>query len=190
MTLSTDIYILDPIPDPEDLWRWVNINLLKKDAQEVRTTRREGQIHNAPMQGLDAWFMLDWSEAPQRYDDDVDDSWDEEDAEWYRGKQEKIGSPYYGRINFDTSYGFNRDGMGCTELHALYIVRLYREYFEPRGINIAWQDEYRGDVWRNLSEEGMVKFLGAGDSAMEWFTDLVKPSLEKVAKETGYEIEW
>jgi hypothetical protein len=210
MTLSTNIYILGKIDGP-DLHSWVNKNLLKvtdpkvtsfaageqyfygwdKDQTMPQMAHNHG-LHNVLGQGFDAIFELDWWDEPTTYDSWVtsDEDEDDEDVKYAREKQEQIGSSYWAQINFDTAYGFNRDGMGCTELHASYIVRLYREYFEPRGIEIVWQDEYRGTLHRNLSEDGMREFLGAGDKAMDWFFNQVSPIIQAEVAAEGGTIEW
>lgn len=178
MTLSTNIYILGPVDGP-DLHAWVNENILRVKNPIVTEGHRDDYhyLHNAIGQGFDAIFELDWWDTPQLMTDGLTDKDDPDDVEYYTKKQEAIGAPYYAHIDFDTAYGYSKNGMGCTELHASWIVRLYREYFEPRGLEIAWQDEYSGKVWRNLSEEGMTDFLGGGDAAMNWFTSVVRPAI-------------
>lgn len=201
MTLSTDIYILGKI-DGHDLHRWIHANLFglspdhpvsfseEVEGQEYenswrgRYIARENQLSNSPGQGFPAWLIMEWTDDAREYDngfseEELKDT-DDEDVQWTLETRRAIGSPYYAHLDFDTAYGYNRNGMGCTELHASYIVRLYREYFEPRGIDIIWQDEYRGTYHKNLSEEGMREFLGAGDEAMDWFYKKVVPMLDEI----------
>lgn len=201
MTLSTDIYVLGKI-DGHDLHRWIHVNLFNLDpdhpvsykeevegqtyTSEWRGTyvARENELANAPGQGFPAWLILNWTDEAREFDNGVEniEELGEDDREWTLKVREAIGSPYFAHLNFDTAYGYRQDGMGCTELHASYIVRLYREYFEPRGIEIVWEDEYRGTYHRNLDSLGMKQFLGAGDEAMEWFANIV-PVLQKIAEQ-------
>lgn len=198
MTLSTDIYILGKI-DGHHLHRWIHTNLfdLSPDhpvafsetvaGQEYETPwhgkyiARENQLSNAPGQGFPAWLIMEWTDEAREYDngfteEELNDP-DDEDVQWTLETRKALGSPYYAHLNFDTAYGYKRNGVGCTELHASYIVRLYREYFEPRGIDIIWRDEYRGTYHKNLSAEGLLEFLGAGDEATDWFYNRVSPAV-------------
>lgn len=202
MTLSTDIYVLGKI-DGHHLHRWIHTNLFglapdhpvvfseKVEGQEYvskwsgkKSIARESQLSNTPGQGFPAWLIMEWTDEAREYDngfteEELNDP-DNGQAEWVLETRKAIGSPYYAHLNFDTAYGYREGGMGCTELHASYIVRLYREYFEPRGIDIIWRDEYRGTYHKNLSEEGMREFLGAGDEAMDWFYNKVVPMLDEI----------
>lgn len=212
MTLSTNIYVLGKI-DGHDLHSWIHTNLFRLSpdypvdytettaGQEYVSERskkkyiaRENQLSNSPGQGFPAWLIMEWTDDAREYDngfseEELKDT-DDEDVQWTLETRRAIGSPYYARLNFDTAYGYNRNGMGCTELHASYIVLLYREYFEPRGIDIIWQDEYRGTYHKNLSEEGMRNFLGAGDQAMDWFYNKVSPIIQAEAAAAGGTVEW
>jgi hypothetical protein len=206
MTLSTDIHILDKIEDPEGLHAWVNRELLKAENPIfTRKDLRKGEpiyenhpdwgtvaqdqheLNNRLGQGLDAIFELTWYDeaiAPIDYFDL--DSEDEEHNTYLLGQAEQIGAPIWGTINFDTAYSYHGDfGMGCTELHAQFIIRLIKEYFEPRGMRVVWENEYAGTYHHGLDADGFNRFLGSGDSAMDWFTNTVKPAIEKAVGNNG-----
>lgn len=184
MTLNTYIYIQGPI-DGEDLHRWVCENLFQvPDYSKVRRSRKvKGQtyldwrnepytadldeMNNEPSQGLPAWLFLSWSDTPM----------DKDEGEPYEPEGE-----YYALLSFDTAYSYHdpETGFGCTELHASYIIRLYDEYLKPRGIDLIWQDEYTGKLYKNLDPEGLQDFLGGGEAATDWFNNTLLPNLPKI----------
>lgn len=179
MTLSTNILVMAPV-DVTDLHSWINTNLLNAPSA-VFSTDPHG-FRNQMGQGLDAllhvshnngepWPLLEVPDTSGMSEEDA------EDATWeIEYDNRKAGA--YADIDFDTAYGYSKDGMGCTELHALYIVRLAREYFEPRNLSFKWRNEYSGEWYEGLDRDGMQKFLGSGDEAMNWFTNIAEPAIQ------------
>jgi hypothetical protein len=75
----------------------------------------------------------------------------------------------------DTAYGYQGDhGETCTVLHAKVIVDL-GHWLNEKGITWAWYNEYAGTYHEGF--EGLEEFLGNGDSAQDWFRNLVLPAI-------------
>lgn len=122
MSLTTDVYICDPVPI-ETVWD-AAMAVLGFDGYEFENERKRWNPDIAvrrgrPGQGADAWVALSWSP-----DGPVGPKWfvsDEDDDEDWPGIDP--ATVIY-VLDFDTTYGFSRDGMGCTDLHASYLARL------------------------------------------------------------------
>lgn len=192
MTLSTYVAFTSPV-DPRELHDWVNRELL--GATDPRVEVDETSIGNAPGQGFDAWAITKHNNGkPIVWLERVDvatatrPSWYDNDQEWFAALEDeerwysKYPSNTYAYVDFDTAYGYRENGMNCTMLHASYIVRLFKEFAEPRGIDIYWRNEYTGEWYKNLDAAGLEDFLGGGDAAMEWFNTSVVPMMQRMVE--------
>lgn len=171
MTLNTVIGLRGKF-DFDDVVNYANRLI---EAENPRCSDGPSEYHdglwtysNNPGQGYSAWLFAHrslegvgetkgvWTR--NIYDDDYD---------------KVIGQEDYDvniRLEFDTVYGYNDPRFGgCTELHA-YIILSLNEYVKKRGGSLIWQDEYNGNI--NEGSDGMEKFLGRGDEAMEWFSSI------------------
>lgn len=141
MTLSTKVFLSGGPVDPEELLAWINVNLL--DAPDaIRSDFDAGvgapTISNRVGQGLDAWVIITHNNG-----DPINYAQHPRDA--------------VAEIDFDTAYGFRGpNGEGCSALHAGYIRRLLAEYVEPRGLTLAWQDEFTGAIYSGA--DGLEQF--------------------------------
>lgn len=175
MTLSTNVGFRGNV-DAADLHRWVNENLLKAPDAHLKV---EGpnkwtewhQISNAPGQGFSAWVITTHNNGDLLvYLPEDTSDWDEDDIAYHATYPTGMTAV----VDFDTTYGYTGPlGEGCTELHAMFIARLYHEYALPRGLEIVWQNEYSG-AW-NEGLEGFSDFFDGGDDARTWFKELVVP---------------
>ena len=197
MTLNTVGYIKGVI-DWKDFHYWVNANLLKApnadftykeagltyDEWNGLQVAERSSLDNRGGQGFAAWFMLSWSNTPCQDDDweqdvvrEYYDSDEEFEDAWSRSlaRQHALGD-FYGEFSFDTAYGYkDENGLDCSGLHASYLVRIYREYLEPRGVDMVWMNEYTSERFTNL--DGLTTLLGSGEKAGDWFEHTVKPYL-------------
>jgi len=188
MTLSTNIRVVQKT-DPAELHAWINKNLLK--APNAKFTEGgdpdAGSLNNDPGQGYSAWLSMRWDSngiptARETYPEDYD-------ATSTYGLDEPKNA--FLNINFDTAYGYHGDlGEGCTELHSRFVIDLAKEYFEPRGLDFYWQDEYSGKWYHGLDTQGFNAFLGSGEGAMDWFNNTVVPVITAEAAAEGKGIEW
>lgn len=192
MTLNTRV-VLHQWTDPVELHTWFNKEILKVADKNPIIIQTETSIGNQLGQGFDAIFDVEWEadhsnivwfdyeEAlkinlnyiPRVYEDEAAAIKDaENDREYYKDWPQGVI-----QISWDTSYGYlGPHGDNCSELHAKFIVRLYKEYLEPRNITFHWQNEYTGEWHEGLT--GIEEFLGDGTSAADWFHNLVIPAIE------------
>lgn len=179
MTLSTDIYILDPI-DPSAVFTFCQE--LMGDPEDMAVEESESWaspgarvLMNAPGQGLPAWLMVfHRSGAPLVTEDSARTC--TEDCDPDRGDHPHP-VPAYLTVNFDTGYRYKDEHGGCTELHIRYIVALGR-WLNSQGVGWRWRDEYCGDIYDGLDLEGLKHFASDGKQAHDWFTNVVQPAIE------------
>jgi hypothetical protein len=170
MTLSTNIYILDPV-DPLEVFNFVNKYLLNAENPrfkhepykwgndpEIMTLSNEGG------QGFDAWFMSKYRKGGPLY---TEDQIDEEDYD-----EPYLTDPAcFMKLDFDTAYGYNVPGIGgCSQLHSRYIVALHA-WLAAKGVRIKWQNEFTGEYHDGL--DGLEEFAGNGDDAQAWFKSIL-----------------
>lgn len=174
MTLSTDIYIHDPI---EYLRVFVKMNQLLGAHEGIQWTDSESYgswaIRNEPMQGLPAWLWVYYTQdgQPLRADanacgdccDPEDDYHNHEPAHWVK-------------VNLDTGYGYSDShGRGCADLHADLITAL-GQWLDEMGIGWSWENEFTGEIFQGY--DGLADFGTAGKAATTWFKDVVLPAIE------------
>ena len=181
MTLSTNIYILDPV-DPMEVFNFVNKYLLKvenprfnhapatsyqKDEKGEWNEVEDPEImdlSNNVGQGFDAWFISKYRKnGPLYTEDQIDD--DEDYVEPYL-----MDPACFMKLDFDTAYGYSDKLGGCSQLHSRYIVALH-DWLATKGVRIKWQNEFTGEYHDGL--DGLDEFAGDGDKARDWFKSIL-----------------
>lgn len=208
MTLDTHIFIYDPV-DQQEVFEKVCEFLDIPDTKKFKVSTGEPygcvpstEISNHPGQGFNAWVMTYANPDGIRYSEEYKASEKKWHDEWHLNEDEypdgcdctedfadleHRAGPHYMQISMDTAYGCRTDrGESCTELHARVIVEL-GQWLEERGVSFAWENEYSGTIHQGIDEEGLVKFLGGGDDAMDWFNNTVMPALPRLIEKTRKE---
>jgi hypothetical protein len=190
MTLNTHVRV-HQWTDPEELHAWFNDHLLlgyeRLMGNTVRANapvlieREPGQIMNAPGQGFQAWLWTYFSSPDGPLTDNVydlvpgDERYDEWDAKHYSA----IPTAHVS-LSFDTAYGYRGPGgVGCGDLHTMYIEALEAEFFTPRGLTFSWQNEFTGEWHEGL--DGLDGLGSGGRAATAWFTGEVIPFFTRVS---------
>lgn len=181
MTLSTDIYILDPV-DPMEVFNFVNKYLLKQDNPSFKHEPQSRYIKkdhgdwtevedpeimdlsNEIGQGFDAWFLSKYRKNGPLYAEDQYD--DDEDLE----KPYLISPACFMSLDFDTAYGFRSEFGGCAQLHSRYIVALH-DWLATKNVRIKWRNEFTGEIFDGL--DGLDGFGNDGDAARDWFKSIL-----------------
>lgn len=196
MTLSTNIFILDPV-DPVKVFDFVNTYLLKatnpRFEHEHITNYVKGDdgewtqvpdpevmsLSNDLGQGFDAWFMSRYrAEGKPLYAEDHYEDWacEGEDPDMHL-----VYPACFMRLDFDTAYGYSVPGIGgCSDLHARYITALH-DWLEPQGIRIKWENEFTGEVFEGL--DGLEEFASEGAKARDWFKGILPGIILSAAME-------
>lgn len=189
MTLST-LVVLHEWTGPIELHTWFNANVLGVADKNPIIHQTDTSIRNELGQGFDAIFEVEWEKdgAPLVWYDRAEE--EERMARHvpsiYTAQEaaDEVASmaAYYEKypegvikIDWDTGYAFKDEHGGCSDLHARYIVRLAKEYLEPRGITFAWQNEYSGEWNEGLT--GFEEFGRAGADAGAWFANVALPAI-------------
>lgn len=193
MTLSTHVYVTAPGVDAEELFAWCNTNLIKPDREPAVSRYNVGETpyswSNTPVldahvgnvigQGFDSMLLIDHrnGELIDPLADLLSGYDSEEEVDEYDRKHYAKVPKHYIDINFDTAYGASTSQhglMGCTELHALYIVKL-AEHLGAE--NIVWTNEYEGTYHSGADKAALENFLGGGLEARSWFHNMVVPAI-------------
>ena len=94
--------------------------------------------------------------------------------------------PYFVVIDLDTPYGYTVNGMTATTYHASVIVDVanwlgetHPNVLDPESSPFLWNNEYTSRWHRGLTAEAISQFLGSGDAALEWFTTVATPAIER-----------
>lgn len=164
MTLSTNVLICNPQPIAL-VWDYVTQELLKRpdyvfvdsqhEAHDWEEKIRRGvaiERTGEPGQGALAWTFAKWNPdgpilvatefAPMEEDEDGDLI----ATRWSDGSI---------LLDFDTAYGFDQGGAGCSDLHAYFILRLFGEFGA-----LWWENEYTGE-WHLIDDKDSTKQLEA-----------------------------
>ncbi len=192
MTLSTDIYILNPA-DPKAVFRFMQESLTPWDddggyrsPDQMLTDHTPGKEYaNRVGQGLPAILSVYYKDDGVSLvkDTDHDDYCNFPGNEYYDDSEEicngQFDSPkHYVRVNLDTSYGAEfPGGFGCSELHAALIIEL-SYWLQAAEIKFAWRNEYTSEIFYGL--EGLVTLTNGGKAAGEWFSSVVLPALSPI----------
>lgn len=184
MTLSTNIYILDPV-DPMEVFNFCNTHLLKAENplvdhkpdtnwdRETKTWIDDPEVmdlSNRVGQGFDAWLLTTYRKNGPLYIEDQYDEYEDEDEE--DGIHRYLTDPAcFMKLDFDTAYGYSVPGIGgCSDLHARYIIALH-DWLATKGVRIKWQNEFTGEYFDGL--DGLEEFSKAGTEARDWFKSIL-----------------
>jgi hypothetical protein len=197
MTLSTNLYVLDPVDVPE-LFRFVQGLLTKYDdrpegerqtpEQQVShddesTWRGPGvrSLRNELGQGLPA--ILDIT-----YRADGPLTTEEQGAtcgEYCEPGGSDDGSDYHDHptvcfadLDLDTAYGYRDSrGWGCGDLHAAMLAEI-GQWLDERKIRWSWRNEFTGEVHGDDDRYPQLVELGRGGAeASDWFRGMVLPAI-------------
>jgi hypothetical protein len=177
MTLATKIIILQPTP-VEAVYNIVDAMVNDRGEPSI-ATREPGSIRNRIGQGnrsmLDITYAID---GPIDEQPDARREYEESRAKYPDDEDYGI-SDYYApvsyctKIDLDTGYGFQEEGIGgCSDLHAAIIMAV-AAFAADYGSEIMWRNEFTGEWFSGL--DGLDAFAGNAVSAMDWFQNTVKP---------------
>lgn len=186
MTLSTNIYVLDET-GPHELFRHCQTLLTEHDEQG-RTWRQQAcsdepmkytpgawSISNQIGQGLPAILDIEYRPGAPLWTP-------EQAAECDDDCSEDCGGDHYVRacwlnIDFDTSYGYDHNGMKCGDLHAVLVAQV-GQWLDKRGLRWEWRNEFTGDVHGGDERYARLMDLASGGaSATDWFKSTALPAI-------------
>jgi hypothetical protein len=177
MTLSTDIYLTGPV-DAHEVYDFCNKLMGVTDPQfsdgpDEYSSRGDWEIYNELGQGFPAILSVSY-----RPDGELatEDEWIEEE-DGYRYLDVKACTV---KINFDTSYFYNDEFGGCSDLHARYIAMLSL-WAEERGTALEWRNEYSGEFFHGT--DGLESFSQNGKEASTWAVGAIGAVMQKIAEE-------
>lgn len=196
MTLSTNVYVLDPVDVPE-MFRFCQELLTRYDEPDHRTPAQQKwndeesstyhdqedqtgvrRMANRIGQGLPAILDVTYRKGgPLRSTDIGHSEWCEDDCDGEHAR------PCFADVDFDTAYSSRFSFGGCSELHALLVSNL-GEWLDERGVRWEWRNEYTGDV--HGGEErytALAGLLNSGDEAMDWFRNVVVPAIPAIVRD-------
>ena len=199
MTLSTDIYVQGDVP-ARDVFEFVLAQLLEFD--EAMRPRDEVIEHTGPKsfgsrlgQGLPAILSVYHEpngecrtvEQAAEHDEEIcnlpTSSWVDQDSVMCDGSSHEPACHI--EVNLDTAYGFRGpNGMRCSDLHAVMIVRLGR-WLAERSVPYAWRNEYTGEI--HQGDDGIEELLSAGVDADRWFDNTAMPAIRRAIEAEGGE---
>ncbi len=195
MTLSTNVYVLDPV-DPRELFHYCQSLLTKYDEQhrtpeqqiwtdEAAEDFRDGKwvtsphrrcIANRIGQNLPGILDIDYSTAGPLRQAQVD--CDEDCSDGCTGT-------YHERfcwldVDFDTAYGYkDAEGRGCGDLHALLVAELGR-WLDDRGVRWEWRNEFTSEVHGDPDRyDRLIDLCSGGFEATAWFQTTVMPAITR-----------
>lgn len=185
MTLSTNIYVLDPV-DPEELFRFGQSLLAEYDEQhrsaEAQAWRRgepdangRTSIYNRLGQGLPAILDVRYRNGGQYVTAEMaghDEDCDEDCTGKYHDRECWID------VDLDTAYGYRDErGWGCGDLHAVLVARI-GNWLDERGVRWEWRNEFTGDVHGDDDRYARLADLASGGFEAEaWFRTAVLPAI-------------
>ena len=210
MTLNTAVYVIDPIDPHEvfrfcqGMLTKYDTEHRRPEAQQWTekqdSTYIDGawqvqpgipwSLDNQPGQDLPAWLMLshgggqplvtpetaakhdpDWCNIPEASDYD-------EDEPICDGSTHKPAC--WLQVNFDTTYGYRDNGMGCGDLHAALVAEL-GQWLDERGVRWLWKNEYTGEI--HDDPKLLIELVADGFAATAWFQTTALPAI--LAKMNG-----
>lgn len=162
MTLSTNIAIVDPVP-PKDLFDYCRSLIGGKNARMEHSAPSpwgSGTYMTVPGQGLHAWTFVHYAlDGPLILEDEATIAGYREDDPSY---QPPPCNQHLIRVDFDTGYGYQENGAGCSDLHAWLIVKV-GEWLDERGARWWWEDEFNGQWYpQTVSPDGILGRVSVG----------------------------
>ena len=163
MTLNTNFYITTPGIDPNTVWNALldmvepeNFPRSREDYTESGATPAWGpdgtfRRNTKVGIGLKAWCFMYYNTDGSAIALDRDQTDDERKAD----PDDDYAYVYYVpksyiRLDFDTAYGYHDEYGGCSDLHGRIVTHL-AEVVTSMGGEYAWQDEYTGEWFTDLS---------------------------------------
>lgn len=199
MTLSTNVYVLDPV-DVRELFHFAQ-GLLTRYDEGKRTPEQQrwsdeerhavwgepGTRSIANKIGQNLPGILDISYRPDgplrtpeqaaAHDDDCD--------------EDCSGNHYrracFADLDLDTAYSARFEGgMGCGDLHATLVAAIGK-WLDERGIRWEWRNEFTGEVHGGDDRyERLIDLCSGGFEATAWFRTTALPAvLAHIASEGG-----
>lgn len=177
MTLSTDLVILDPMSARAvfDFALALVADGFPSEPTWDYTRKGEGDHYKATTshyattcgQGLPAWlFVHHGDDGPLTL---VEDDWEADEPV-------PPCNEHFIRIDWDTGYSYRgASGEGCGDLHARYVATVGR-WLDEQGKRWWWRNEFTGE-WHEGCD-GLESLGNAGDEAMSWFVNTVRPAIE------------
>jgi hypothetical protein len=140
-------------------------------------------IANEPMQNLPAWLFVHYRpgaalRTPEQATEHDDDICTVQGCDWWIDGEsvECTGDGHrpacWLNVDFDTAYGYDHNGMGAGDLHALLVAELGK-WLDARGVRWSWKNEYTGEV--HDSPEKLIELVSGGFEASAWFRTSVLP---------------
>jgi hypothetical protein len=185
VTLNTSIYVLSQADPHETFWKCRELlnapESLPFVDEESPYDKGRWDLRNPGGVGLDAWLWMHYRPgAMLRERAESHDEWCGDDCD---GRHHD--PPHWFEVTFDTAYGYKDDqGRGCGALHASLVAQL-GEWFDGQGIQWAWQNEFTGEIHIGDRYERLFDLFGEGDQARQWFEEIVKPVIFRLAGGVG-----
>lgn len=184
MTLSTDVYILDPV-DPVDVFRYCQTLLSAFDEEGRSPDQQQSEVdngwrgsgsltmQNTMGQDLPAWLMLHYRRGAPLVTEEQAAECDEDCESDCDGEYHP--QPCWINVDFDTAYSYRGpNGMGCGDLHAVLVAGL-GQWLDQHGVRWAWRNEYTGEVHDNA--ESLIELVSGGFEAKAWLESTVLPAI-------------
>lgn len=191
MTLSTNIYALDPV-SPHELFRFCQALMTKYDEPTHRPPEQQS-CSDEPLHGIwelpGAWSISNsiGQDLPAildiKYRPDAPLRTPEQAAEHENDCDEDCDRQHHSRacwldIDFDTAYGAHfSNGMGCGDLHAALVSQV-GQWLDARSVRWEWRNEFTGDVHGGDERyERLIDLCRGGLEAEAWFRTMVLPAI-------------
>ncbi len=202
MTLSTNIYVLDPV-DVKEMFHFCQ-GLLTRYDEPLHRPPAEQRWRDRPSQ---RWNGTEWVEDPDLrsisneigqvlpgildIDYRASGPLREAQTECDEGcDPDDCSGRYHARacfadVDFDTAYSSKFSFGGCSQLHALLVSNL-GQWLDGRGVRWEWRTEYTGEVFGGDERyTSLTTLLDSGVKAMEWFNDVVLPAIPAIAEDAA-----
>ena len=158
MTLNTKFYVTTDGIDPNTVWNALldmvepeDFPLSREDYTEAEDADERGWGPKGSTKtntqcgiGLNAWCFMWHNEDGSALAYNEEDTDDPDEDIWFTPRG-------YIRLDFDTAYGYRGpNNEGCSDLHGRIVTRL-ANIVTALGGEYAWQDEYTGEWFTDLS---------------------------------------
>lgn len=213
MTLSTNIYVLDPI-SPHELFRFCQTLLTEYDDDGGHRPFNRQECYDRPLssvwseygpgawnianrigQGLPAILDIRYRPgAPLTSPEQAEQCTSECDPPGTEyGDEFDPGYHYHHHpracwlhIDFDTTYGYKDSrGWGCGDLHAVLVARV-GQWCDERGAAWEWQNEFTGKIHGGDDRyKRLIDLCRGGAQAVDWFQNMVMPAIAAHAADGG-----